>query len=165
MSVWILNYMMKKVFVDSGSSVNVIFKDAFDRMELPKEVVNSSPQPVYRFNNTASVPCGSTRLLVTAGTRPTQILFYATFLTIDQPSPYNVFVGRPAIIDMGALISQKDLLIKHSIKNGVGCIRGEQLVGHQLYFATFHPINKLLLLILMCTLLLLLKSHWIKMIR
>lgn len=48
-SVQISNCMMRKVFIDTMSSINVIFKDAFWRMELKKEIVNSSPQPVYGF--------------------------------------------------------------------------------------------------------------------
>lgn len=43
---------------------------------------------------------------------------------------------------MGTVISQKDLLIKYKTENGVGCISGKQLLAHQLYSITIHPVNK-----------------------
>lgn len=65
------------------------------------------------------------------------------FLIIDQPSTYNIFLRLPTIIDIGPVISQKDLLIKYRTKNEVGCIRGEQLLAHQLYFVILHPVDKI----------------------
>lgn len=50
---------MKKVFVDSGSSMNVVFKTTFDKMNLPGEILNSSPEPIYGFN-TMTFPVGIT---------------------------------------------------------------------------------------------------------
>lgn len=82
-SIQISNFMVKKVFMDTWSSVNVIFKDTFDSMGLPKEIITPSPQPICGFNNMTTVPYGSARLLVMEGISPTQFSFYAMFLIID----------------------------------------------------------------------------------
>lgn len=92
---------MKKIFFNSESSVNVIFKSAYDQIELLKP----SLEPIFGLNNTTTVPVGSTCLLVTVGSAPLHKSVYVSFLIIDQSSPYNAFLGRPTPIDPGAVIS------------------------------------------------------------
>lgn len=124
---------MKKVLDDSGSSVKVIFKSAHDQIKLSIEILKPGPESIYGFNNTTNVPVGSSRLLVTAGTTLLHKSLDASFLVINQPLPHNAFLRGPALIDMGAIISQKDLLMKFNTPTGIGLIREEQFLVGELY--------------------------------
>lgn len=97
-TVQVSNCTMKKVFVDSGSSINIILKSTYDQMKLPSEILKLGSEPIFGFNNTTTIPVGSTSAYYA---RALHKPFYASFLIIDQPSPYNAFLGRPALIDLG----------------------------------------------------------------
>ncbi|XP_026399954.1 uncharacterized protein LOC113295838 [Papaver somniferum] len=49
---------IKKILIDGGSSVNVLFYDTFKRMELNDEQLMSSYYTIYGFNGAATKPLG-----------------------------------------------------------------------------------------------------------
>ena len=55
---------------------------------------------------------------------PRQSYVMANFLVIDQPSAFNVVLGRLSLRALKAIISIYHLLIKFSTLNGMGQVRG-----------------------------------------
>ncbi|XP_026413687.1 uncharacterized protein LOC113309449 [Papaver somniferum] len=81
---------IKKILIDGGSSVNVLFYDTFKRMELNDEQLISSHHTIYRFNGVPTKPLGDIVLQINAG--PMKIDTF--FSVVDAPSPYNAIIGR-----------------------------------------------------------------------
>ncbi|GAV70523.1 hypothetical protein CFOL_v3_14021, partial [Cephalotus follicularis] len=88
---------MKGILIDSGSSVDILYKHAFDQLRIPVDQLKPVKTPLVGFTGETIHPLGSINLSVVAGTAPCQTQVEMTFLVVDTPSPYNAIVGRPCL--------------------------------------------------------------------
>ena len=63
---------------------------------------------------------------MTLGQYPRQSCVMADFLVIDQPSAFNVVLGRPSLRELKAITSIYHLLMKFSTTHGVGEVKRDQ---------------------------------------
>ncbi|KAL0442256.1 UNVERIFIED_CONTAM: hypothetical protein Sradi_0164500 [Sesamum radiatum] len=88
------NYEIERVFIDSGSSADILFGEVYDQMQLggaPLEAVDTS---LYGFAGEVVHPRGMVLIPLTPGTTPLQKTCLLKFLVVDIPSAYNVILGR-----------------------------------------------------------------------
>ncbi|GAV56679.1 LOW QUALITY PROTEIN: hypothetical protein CFOL_v3_00221, partial [Cephalotus follicularis] len=89
-------FTMKRILIDSGSSVDILYKHAFDQLRIPADQLKPVKTPLVGFTGETIHPLGSINLSMVAGTAPrTQVEM--TFLVVDTPSPYNAIIGRPGL--------------------------------------------------------------------
>ena len=74
-------------------------------------------------------------LTVTVGTYPVYLTRQLDFLVVDFPSSYNVIIGRPMLNKWKAATSTYCLKVKFPIDNGVGEIKGDQVLARECYQA------------------------------
>ena len=55
------------------------------------------------------------------------------FVVVDLPSTYNVLLGRPALVGLGAVTSVRHLAIKFLTSSGIGTLKGDLLAGRECY--------------------------------
>ena len=58
---------MKRILVDSGSSVNILFKRAYDQMKMEPADLKPCQSRVHGFNGSATIPTGMMELPVELG--------------------------------------------------------------------------------------------------
>ncbi|GAV77937.1 LOW QUALITY PROTEIN: hypothetical protein CFOL_v3_21405, partial [Cephalotus follicularis] len=90
-------FTMKRILIDSGSSVDILYKHAFDQLRIPADQLKPVKTPLVGFAGETIHPLGSINLSVVAGTARRQTQVEMTFLVVDTPSPYNAIVGRPGL--------------------------------------------------------------------
>ncbi|GAV76496.1 hypothetical protein CFOL_v3_19969, partial [Cephalotus follicularis] len=90
-------FTMKRILIDSGSSVDILYKHAFDQLRIPADQLKPVKTPLVGFAGETIHPLGSINLSVVAGTAPRQTQVEMTFLVVNTPSPYNAIVGRPGL--------------------------------------------------------------------
>ncbi|XP_073038000.1 uncharacterized protein [Primulina eburnea] len=120
------NYDIMRVFVDSGRSVNVIFKETIIQMNLQGyhlEAVNIS---LLGFSGHAIYPEGEIVLPLSLGTVELKETVMTTFTVVDAPSSYNIILGRPAMNELRVVASTHHQKIKFPIGSRVGEVRGDQ---------------------------------------
>ena len=66
------NNNMHKILVDNGSSVDILYYQAFQKMGLKDSDLKPSPNPVYGFTGDIVTPMGVVSLLMTVGEYPRQ---------------------------------------------------------------------------------------------
>ncbi|XP_021812974.1 uncharacterized protein LOC110755955 [Prunus avium] len=129
----IAEFDVGRILIDNGSSVNVIFADAFKELGIDDSQVNRQLSPLLSFSGDLVQPIGSVSLSISFGTAPRRTMVYDQFLVVDCPTAYNVIVGRTALTAIKAHLSPHMLLMKFPTCYGTGAIRGNQLSARNCY--------------------------------
>ena len=119
----IANNNIHKMLVDNRSSIDILYFQAFERMGLKVSNLKPSPNQVYCFMGDSIVPLGVISPPMPLGEYPRQFCVMAD-LVIDQPSAFNIVLGRPSLRELRAITSIHHLLMKFSTPGGVGEVKG-----------------------------------------
>ena len=115
----IANKTIHKVLVDNGSSTDIIFASAFDKMGIGKEKLEPVNAYLRWFSGERVLSLGSVQLVLTLGDPPCQATTIVRFLIVEAPSAYNMLLGRPSLNAIRAIPSAYHMLIKFPTTNGV----------------------------------------------
>ncbi|XP_073300532.1 uncharacterized protein [Primulina huaijiensis] len=132
----VANYDVLRVFVDNGSSVNVIFKEALIQMDLHEYQLEAVVTALFGFAGHAVYPEGEIILSLTRGTGDLRKTVMTIFTIVDAPSSYNIILGRPAMNEMRAVASTYHQKIKFPVRGQVGEVKGDQQSSRKCYGET-----------------------------
>nr|XP_009383411.1 PREDICTED: uncharacterized protein LOC103971180 [Musa acuminata subsp. malaccensis] len=111
-SVQIANAQVKRVMVDTGSSADVLYFDAFGRLGLTQENLTPVTSALTGFTVDSISLLKTTMLPITLGEEPRMKTIMTTFMVVDLPSAYNVILGRPTLNRIQAVVSTYHRTIK-----------------------------------------------------
>ncbi|XP_075491166.1 uncharacterized protein LOC142529496 [Primulina tabacum] len=127
------NYDVMWVFIDSGSSVNVIFKEALIQMDLQGYHLEAVETALYGFSGHVVYPEREIVLPLTLGSQDLRKTVMTSFIEVDSPLSYNIILGRPAINELRAVASTYHQKIKFPVGAQVGEVRGDQPSSRKCY--------------------------------
>ena len=131
----IADYSTRRVLVDNGSSVDILYYPAFQQMNLGWEQLRPVYSPLVGFGGMKVQPVGTISLLVVVGAYPQQVTRNVNFLVVDCSSSYNAIIGRPTLNSWKAVTSTYHLSVKFPTEHGVGEVQGDQLAAKECYLA------------------------------
>ncbi|XP_026458613.1 uncharacterized protein LOC113359150 [Papaver somniferum] len=118
---------IKKVLIDGGSSVNVLFYDTFKRMELNDEQLMSSYYTIYGFNGAPTKPLEDIVLEVKAG--PMKVS--TRFSVVDSSSPYNAIIRQRWVHKLKGVATTYHQYLRFPTPEGVMEIKGDQVTARE----------------------------------
>ena len=132
--VVVANKTIHRVLIDNGSSADIIFASAFDKMSIGREKLEPVNAYLREFSGERVLPLASIQLMLTLGDPPCHATTTVRFLIVDAPSAYNMLLGRPSLNTIRAIPSAYHMIIKFPIANGVGMVRGNQSIARECYY-------------------------------
>ena len=115
----IVDYTTRRVLVDIGSSVDILYYPAFQQMRLGRDQLRPVCSPLIGFGGMKVQPVGTITLLVVVGSYPQQITREVNFLVVDCSSSYNAIIGRPTLNSWNAITFTYHLSVKFPTEYGI----------------------------------------------
>ncbi|XP_075489446.1 uncharacterized protein LOC142528285 [Primulina tabacum] len=122
----IANCTTRRVFVDSSSSVNVLFQEALDQIDLKNHSLELVETTFFGFAGHTLRSRGEIMLLITMGSGELRKSVMTIFTVVNAPSSYNVILGRQAMNAFKAVASIYHRKIKFPVKGKIGEVRDDQ---------------------------------------
>jgi len=138
--VEIENYAVKKVLVDQGSSVDILYWATYQILQLPDTAMVPYDEPIYGFSGEKVSTRGYIDLhtVFRDGAQKKTILI--CFLIVDAPTSYNVLLGRPSLNTLGVVVSTPHLAMKFPFPSGdILTNHGDQRLARKCYMASLRP--------------------------
>ncbi|XP_012850149.1 PREDICTED: uncharacterized protein LOC105969924 [Erythranthe guttata] len=135
-SASISNYLVKKILVDGGSSADIIYYGAFEKLGIANAKLAPVKTPLVGFAGHAVEALGEISLVLSLGSFPRRATNTVNFLVVKAPSTYNVILGRPSMNLFRAIPSTYHMKLKFPTTNGIGEAVGDQRVARECYANT-----------------------------
>ncbi|CAA7041859.1 unnamed protein product [Microthlaspi erraticum] len=102
------------ILVDTGSTVNLIFKETLDRMGVEENSIKPASCSLTCFTAEHVFHCGISKIV--------------KFIVMDKPGIYNAIFGTPWLHNMKAVISTFHQCVKFPTPSGIFTLRGNERV-------------------------------------
>ncbi|XP_074277213.1 uncharacterized protein LOC141600856 [Silene latifolia] len=129
------NCEVRKILVDTGSSVNLIMLETLKVMGFSEKDLATKEVPLVGFSGETKHSLGE----IVIPTYAKGVNKQVRYLVIDGPSTYNVILGRPWIHEMKAVPSTYHQCLKFPTPWGVQEIRGDQEEAKNCYKIALKP--------------------------
>ncbi|KAK8951092.1 hypothetical protein KSP39_PZI003623 [Platanthera zijinensis] len=130
-------FTVSRILVDNGSSVNVIFKKAFNEMKVEARRVLAADGPLFGFSGERKEVEGGVGLQVTLG----GLSRNCRFVIVDAPSSYNAIFGRPLISAFRCVPSSFHQCLKLNSGGTQIRVRGDPKAARECYVTAVNAIS------------------------
>ncbi|XP_064997195.1 uncharacterized protein LOC103995508 [Musa acuminata AAA Group] len=120
----IANAQVRRIMIDTRSSTDVLYLDAFQKLGLAKEALEPICSALTGFIGDLISPLGAITLPLTLGALPKATTVMSTFLVVDLPTAYNVILGRPTLNKIRVVVSTYHQTVKFPTHAGIGEVWG-----------------------------------------
>ncbi|VFQ77367.1 unnamed protein product [Cuscuta campestris] len=131
-----------RVLVDTGSSVNILYLETFQKLRLCRTQLEPLKTPLSGFTGDTVEAKGSIVLPVELGSGEKTVWKKMRFIVVDIKCVHNAILGRPGINRVGAVISMPHLCMKFHTPGGVDEVKGDQRNARECYARALKKMTK-----------------------
>ncbi|VFQ98356.1 unnamed protein product [Cuscuta campestris] len=128
--------------VDTGSSVNILYLETFQKLRLCRTQLEPLKTPLSGFTGDTVEAEGTIVLPVELGSGEKTVWKKMRFIVVDIKCVHNAILGRPGINKVGAVISMPHLCMKFHTPGGVGEVKGDQRNARECYARAVKKMTK-----------------------
>ncbi|RZR74265.1 hypothetical protein BHM03_00034540, partial [Ensete ventricosum] len=132
-SICMANAYVKRVMIDTGSSADILYFNAFQRLGLTNLDLTPLTSTLTGFTGDSISPLGTTTIPVTFGGESRSKTLLVSFMVVKLPSAYNAIIGRPTLNRLRAAVSTYHRILKFPTRVGVGEVRSDPREFRQCY--------------------------------
>ncbi|CAH9058198.1 unnamed protein product [Cuscuta europaea] len=140
-SMCIDNALIRRVLVDTGSSVNVLYLQSFEKMGLQRSQLTHLRTPLASFAGNCIEAEGTIQLMVEIGDETHKASLRMTFVVVDIKCAHNAILGRPGLEDLEAIASVRHSCIKFPTDTRVGVARTDPTTARTCYREALKQMN------------------------
>ncbi|KAJ9177089.1 hypothetical protein P3X46_012341 [Hevea brasiliensis] len=140
-------YIVCRVLTDTGSLVNLITLEVYEKIELKRSNLIKVMFPLVGLGDKIVPIVGTTNLIMTLGDEAFKRSIYAKFTIMDIPLSYNVILGRAILNSNNILINMDYLFMKLLALGGITVLRGSQKLAQECYKQSIKVVVNVTLLI------------------
>ena len=94
-------YDVRRVLVDQGNAIEIMYPDLYKGLNLKPEDLTAYESPRVSFKGKAVIPKGQIRLPIQIDSEVVEV----DFIVVDSYSPYTAIMARPCLHALGATFS------------------------------------------------------------
>nr|XP_009387710.1 PREDICTED: uncharacterized protein LOC103974578 [Musa acuminata subsp. malaccensis] len=132
-SVRIANAQVKRIMVDTGSSADILYFNAFQRLGFSHGALEPMNSALTGFTGESIAPLVAITLPITLEEALRTKTLITSFLVVNLPAAYNAILGRPTLNKFRTVISTYHRTIQFPTREGVGEVRGSPRESRQCY--------------------------------
>ncbi|XP_028092210.1 uncharacterized protein LOC114292436 [Camellia sinensis] len=126
------DFDIKRILIDQGSSVEIMYYDGFKQMKLQDKDLAPATSPLVGFNSQPEWPVGKIILPVKVGSVIKQVEFWVP----KVPSTYNLILGKGWLHAMQAVASTYHQVLRFPAPIGrIEEVWGDQVMAKQCFVA------------------------------
>ncbi|KAH9698780.1 protein kinase domain-containing protein [Citrus sinensis] len=127
---------LRRILVDTGSSVDILFKSALDDMGIADLKLERSNTSLKGFGGGRLTPMGIIELPIIVGTKPFERTMMLDFVVVEEKSPYQMILERAFMRISKCVMSTHFLALKYRVNGVVGVVKGDQRMVRSCYATT-----------------------------
>ena len=120
-------YDVKRVPVDQGNAVEIMYLDLYKGLNLRSKDLTGYDSPLVSFEGKTAIPKGQIKLPIQIDLKIVEV----DFIVVDSYSPYTTVVAWPWLHALGAISSTFHQKVKYPSHGQVKEIRGSQSMARQ----------------------------------
>ena len=102
-------YDVRRVLVDQGSAVEIMYPDLYKGLNLKPKDLTAYESPLVSFKGKTVIPKGQIKLPIQTDSEIVKV----DFILVDSYSPYTAIVARPWLHALGAVSSTLHQKVKY----------------------------------------------------
>ncbi|RWW36791.1 hypothetical protein BHE74_00058158 [Ensete ventricosum] len=134
-SIRMANAYVKRVMIDTKSSTDILYFDAFQKLGLTDKYLVTLTSTLTGFTGDFVSPVGVIAIPVTFGRESRSKTLMVSFMVVKLSSAYNAIIGRPTLNRLKTVVSTYHRLLKFPTRAGVGEVRSDPRESKQCYLA------------------------------
>jgi len=137
-TVEIENFVVRKILVDQGSSVDILYWKTFKKLQIPESDIQYYKDQIVGFSGERVDTRGYIDLYTKFGEgAATCKVIKIRYLLVEANTSYNVLLGRPSLNKLGAIVSTPHLAMKFPSASGdVITLHVDQKMAREFYAAS-----------------------------
>ena len=120
-------YDVKRVLVDQGIAIEIIYPDLYKGLNLKSKDLTAYKSPLISFEGKIVIPKSQIRLPIQTDSEMVEV----DFIVVYSYSPYAAIMARPWLYALGAVSSTLHQKVKYPFEGLVKEILGNQSVARQ----------------------------------
>ncbi|XP_072052087.1 uncharacterized protein [Arachis hypogaea] len=132
-TIILANANLHRTLVDQGSSADILFKSAFDKLGLQEKELRVYLNSLFGLEDASIQPLGYIPLHTTFGKGTQSRTLSIDYIVVNVSSTYNAFIGRTTLNKLAAVVSTPHLCMKFPTPEGIAIVKGDQKLTRRCY--------------------------------